>query len=114
MDRAIEGSIFQVAEELKWERAAPGVQRQMMGYDENLMLVKVKFEKDAVGSAHEHFHTQGCFIASGVFEVTIGDQKKVLGAGDGFFVPSNTVHGVICLEPGVLIDSFSPYRQDFI
>jgi len=29
-------------------------------------------------------------------------------------VHSNLVHGVVCLEKGVLIDVFNPMREDFI
>jgi quercetin dioxygenase-like cupin family protein len=40
--------------------------------------------------------------------------KTTLEQGDTFFVPSNLWHGVVCKQAGVLIDSFSPMRQDFI
>jgi quercetin dioxygenase-like cupin family protein len=37
----------------------------------------------------------------------------VLKAGDVFHVPSNVIHGAVCLEKGVLVDVFSPMREDF-
>jgi quercetin dioxygenase-like cupin family protein len=46
--------------------------------------------------------------------VEIGGEKKVLRAGDAFYIPPNVLHGAVCLEPGVLIDIFSPMREDFI
>jgi quercetin dioxygenase-like cupin family protein len=114
MNTVLTGSNFQVDGEIPWESAAPGIERQVYGYDNNIMLVKVKFEKDAVGSLHEHHHSQVCFIASGAFEVTIGANKQVLNAGDGFYVPPHEVHGVLCIEAGVLIDAFSPCREDYL
>jgi len=39
--------------------------------------------------------------------------KKVLKAGDVFYVAPNLIHGAVCLEAGVLIDVFSPMREDF-
>ena len=69
---------FQIASDIKWEDAGDGIVRQIMAYDENLMMVKVKFEKGAVGTIHQHPHTQSTYVASGCFEVTIGDEKKVL------------------------------------
>ena len=45
------------------------------------MLVKVKFEKGAVGSVHEHHHIQVSYVESGAFEMTIGDKMKILKAG---------------------------------
>jgi quercetin dioxygenase-like cupin family protein len=53
-------------------------------------------------------------VAEGAIEVTIGREKAVLRRGDSFFVPSNQMHGVVCLEAGVLIDCFSPAREDFL
>lgn len=91
-----------------------GIKRKIMAWDERLMLVKVFFEKGAVGTLHKHHHTQITHIESGVFEVEIGGEKKVLSTGDAFFIPPNVIHGAVCLEPGVLIDVFSPMREDFI
>jgi quercetin dioxygenase-like cupin family protein len=53
-------------------------------------------------------------IAEGKFEVTIDDEKKILEKGDSFYIPSNVMHGVVCLESGLLIDVFSPVREDFL
>ena len=39
---------------------------------------------------------------------------KVLRAGDGYYVASNLPHGCVCLEAGILIDTFSPMREDFM
>ena len=50
--------VFQFEKELKWEPPAPGIRRQIMGYDGQLMMVKVEFEKGAVGTLHEHYHSQ--------------------------------------------------------
>ncbi len=107
-------SVFQLSSELQWESPEPGVQRQIMGYDGQLMMVKVKFEKGAIGSSHCHYHTQASYVASGKFEVTIGDEIKIISAGDGFYVAPDTMHGVVCLEAGTLIDTFSPMRTTFI
>ena len=109
-----QSSAFQMQEDLPWTTVAPGVQRQVYGYDQNIMLVKVKFEKGAVGAVHEHPHVQVSYVEAGEFEVTIDAEKKVVKAGDGFYVPPGTLHGCMCLEAGVLIDVFSPHRADFL
>jgi quercetin dioxygenase-like cupin family protein len=74
----------------------------------------VSFDKGGVGTLHQHPHTQITHVESGVFEVEIGEEKKVLKAGDAFYIPPNIMHGAVCLEAGVLIDVFSPMREDFI
>jgi quercetin dioxygenase-like cupin family protein len=100
--------------ELAWEATAPDVQRKIMAYDQNLMMVKVAFKKGAIGSLHSHPHVQMSYVESGSFEVEIGEAKQILKTGDVFYVPSGAVHGVVCIEEGVLIDVFNPAREDFI
>lgn len=99
---------------LKTEDLGGGVTRQIMGYNEDIMLVKVMFEPGSRGDIHAHAHVQTSYVESGSFEVYIDDEKKILNAGDGFFVPSGRKHGVICLEAGTLIDVFNPAREDFL
>ena len=97
-----------------WEPAGDGVTRQIMGYDGQAMLVKVKFEKGAIGTPHTHYHTQVTYVVSGKFEFTVGNEKQIVAAGDGIYIEPDAMHGCVCLEAGVLIDSFAPMRADFL
>ena len=106
--------VFQIEQDIEWTNPAPGIQRQIMAYDGQLMMVKVKFDTGAVGTPHTHYHSQGTYVASGKFEVSIGGEQHVLQAGDGYYVAPDEIHGCVCLEAGVLIDTFSPMRQDFL
>ena len=110
----MKNKLFYPSKAMEWEELGGGVSRQIMGYDDKIMLVKVKFEKDALGAPHEHFHSQTSFVAKGDFEVTIGDKKQVLHEGDSFYIPPNIVHSAKCVEAGILIDVFSPVREDFL
>ena len=110
----MQSSEFQFENEIGWENPAPGITRQLFGYDDKVMLVKVKFEKDAIGTLHEHHHSQVTYVESGVFDMTIGDVTKIIRKGDGYYVPPHEIHGCVCIEPGVLIDVFTPQREDFL
>lgn len=110
----MESKKFLFDKDISWEDLGHGVQRKIMGYDEQLMLVKVKFEGGSIGAVHHHPHTQSTYVESGVFELTIGDEKRVIRRGDGFCVPPDSPHGVVCIEAGTLIDAFSPVREDFL
>ena len=107
-------NVFTENDLVNWTNVAPGVCRAILAYDESVMLVKVKFEKGAIGTLHQHRHVQISYVESGQFEVEVGGVKKVLNKGETFFAASNVWHGVICLEEGVLMDTFSPMRKDFI
>ena len=106
--------VFIEDHKIPWETTAPGMKRKIMAWDEKLMVVKVQFEKAAIGTLHHHPHSQITHVESGVFEVEIGNEKKILTIGDVFYIPPNVIHGAVCLEPGVLLDAFSPMREDFI
>lgn len=105
---------FVFEKEINWEPAGEGVQRQIMGYDGQLMIVKVKFIKGAVGSEHSHYHSQSTYVASGKFEFNIEGEIKIVQEGDGLYIAPDAIHSCKCLEAGVLIDAFSPMRADFI
>ena len=111
---SIKGKPFISSGEIDWESLGGGVERKILGYDDQLMMVLVRFEKGAIGSLHHHVHRQVSYVESGRFEVTIDGNKKILEQGDSFFVAPDLVHGVVALEAGSLLDIFAPARKDFV
>ncbi len=105
---------YWIDKETQWEEVQPGLQRQIMGYDGKIMLVKAKFETGAEGNLHKHYHSQVTYVASGEFKMTIGDDIRTIKAGDSYYIPPDVMHGCVCLKPGILIDVFSPAREDFL
>ncbi|MBM4168965.1 MAG: cupin domain-containing protein [Ignavibacteria bacterium] len=90
-----------------------GMKRQMLAYDDQLMLLRVTFVKGTVAAIHNHPHRQVTYVESGAFELTMGDEKRKIKQGDSFFVPPHVMHGVVALDDGSLIDVFTPAREDF-
>ena len=105
---------YWINDETPWEEVQEGLSRQIMGYDGKIMLVKAKFEKGAVGNLHKHYHSQVTYVESGEFKMKIGDEERILKGGDSFYIPPQVMHGCVCTSPGVLIDVFSPAREDFL
>ena len=62
----------------EWERTGdPGeVYRKVMGYNDNLMMVKVKFKKGSEGKLHSHPHVQITYVESGEFEFITEPRRK--------------------------------------
>lgn len=106
--------MFNFDKEADWTDLGAGVARKIMSYNEEMMVVRVRFEEGAVGLAHQHVHTQSTFVIQGKFEFTIGGEKKVIAVGDTCLMPTNVLHGCICLEKGELLDVFTPLREDFL
>ena len=91
-----------------------GVVRRVLAYSEDLMVVENTFEKGAVGALHHHPHTQITYVVSGAFEFEIDGVKSIVKKGDTLLKMNDVVHGCVCLEAGVLLDIFNPYRKDFV
>ena len=89
-----------LTDSMEWEELGGGVSRKMLGYDNQIMMVLVKFEKGAEGTPHSHFHTQATYVAKGKFEFEIDGVKQIVSEGDGVYIEPNLVHGALCLEPG--------------
>ncbi len=91
------------------------VSRKVLLHQNAMMLVEFTFKKGGVGQPHSHeVHQQIGYIAKGSFEVTVGDETKTLSCGDSYYAAKNEVHGVVALEEGVIVDTFTPIREDFL
>ena len=99
---------------VEWEQINEGMRRQILGFDDSIMMVKIEFLKGGVGTVHTHVHSQCSYVVNGVFEFNNDGIKKVVKSGDGLYMEPDIPHGVICLEEGILIDTFSPVRADFL
>lgn len=94
---------------------APGVTRRVLAERPEVMLVSFGFaHPGAEGALHSHPHVQATFVRAGRFRFRLGARSFEVGPGDSFVVPSGVEHGCLCLEPGELIDTFVPRRDDFL
>jgi quercetin dioxygenase-like cupin family protein len=105
---------FMMGAQMPKEAVGEGLNRQILGYNDSIMMVKVKFDVGAVGAVHAHLHSQVAYVESGEFDVFIDGVEKRLGPGDSFYIEPNLDHGAVCRKAGVLIDVFSPVREDFL
>ena len=91
-----------------------GTERRILAYDDPLMAVEVGFETGAEGAPHAHPHTQLSYVLSGSFRYSVEDESVILNPGDSIVVPGGLTHGTVCMEKGVLLDVFTPKRDDFL
>ena len=101
-------------DEAEIQQAAKGVVRRILSYSDDAMCVENVFETGAVGSLHSHPHTQITYVVSGVFAFTIDGEERIVRPGDTMLKEDGVVHGCTCLEAGVLLDIFTPMREDFV
>jgi quercetin dioxygenase-like cupin family protein len=110
---------FGLPQHLNWstipiEKVSDGIERQMfVGY--KVMICRFRFKPFLVTPEHEHPHEQMTIVERGKVRFFIGGEERIASAGDVLHFPSNTWHGATMMdEEVVLIDIFSPLREDFL
>lgn len=92
----------------------PGLHRQILVHSTAMMLVRHAMKKGWIGAAHSHPHEQMVYIISGSLRVSIDGVSIVVSAGDNFIVTSNAEHQAAELEDSVVLDVFTPAREDYL
>jgi quercetin dioxygenase-like cupin family protein len=96
------------------ERIADGISRQMIA-GVRMMICRLSFAPGVVTAVHSHPHEQMTLVERGRVRFQAGGQDRLAGPGDVLLFPSGLEHGATILdEPAVLIDIFSPPREDFL
>jgi quercetin dioxygenase-like cupin family protein len=100
-------------EPLKLEEAYDGIERRVLSFTNDLMLVHYTVEKGAVFLEHSHDEThQAVYVIEGSIKL-FGDESAILTAGDTFVGPG-VRHGIRGVsERTELIDTFSPSIAEY-
>ncbi len=81
---------------------------------ERLMLCDVTLQPRSESPMHTHSSEEMGIIIEGEFDMTIGEEKKLLKKGDIYLVPPLAVHGGVTHEKAVrMVSAFSPPRRDY-
>lgn len=92
----------------------PGVVRRTLNSGANATLVEVTIAAGETVPEHTHPHEQIGYLVSGRLRFRIGDEERVLNAGDSWLAPGGVPHVVTALEDAVAIDVFSPVREEYL
>jgi len=96
------------------QRISEGIDRQMV-VGERLMMCRLTLQPHVDTPVHSHPHEQITMVERGRVRYTIEGHDRVLETGDLLHLPSGIEHGATMLdEEVVLIDIFSPVREDFL
>lgn len=92
----------------------PGVVRRLLGSGDHLSLVSVDVQAGHQVPEHVHPHEQAGTVIRGRISIRIGDVTSTCGAGDSYLIPGDIPHEVTALETALLIEAFTPVREDFL
>lgn len=91
----------------------PGLTRRTLIDGDALMICEFTFDADVGIPDHAHPHEQVGYVVSGRIAMTVAGETFELGPGDSYRAPSNVRHSAHTLEPTVVVDTFSPPREDY-
>jgi quercetin dioxygenase-like cupin family protein len=104
---------FMAAQDAGQVEMFPGVHRRTMGTTDEVMLCEFFLQRDAIVPPHSHKNDQIGYVVMGRIEMTIGGQTCICHQGDSYAVPCGITHSAKALIDSVVVDAFSPPRDDY-
>ncbi len=91
----------------------PGMKRQVLAFNKQLMLIRHQFVKGWDGARHSHPHDQLVYVVRGHIRFQAEGKNWEMRAGDSVVVDGNVEHQAAALEDSEVLDVFTPYREDY-
>lgn len=91
-----------------------GVRRRNLVKGKETMLCQFHLEQDAVLPLHHHLHEQTGYLVSGKLLFEIDGELIEMNPGDAWSIQGNIPHRVTVLETALVIEAFTPVREDFL
>lgn len=91
----------------------PGVEMRII-HGEKMTMVFFRLQAGSGIPEHSHPHEQMGTVLTGSVELEVGGEKKIVGPGEAYHIPSHVVHSGKCGNTTAeVIEVFSPVREDF-
>ncbi len=91
-----------------------GVKLKNLTHGDKTHLTKVMLEKGAIIPEHKHPHEQTGYMLSGKLKFFSGKREFIVLPGDSWTFPGDTLHGAEALEECIVLECFSPAREDYL
>ena len=95
------------------EQLGAGIGRQAL-HTERLTVARFHLRSGTVVPQHAHENEQVANLLEGRMRFLVGDDDVVVSAGESITIPAGVPHQAEALTDVLLIDVFSPRREDWI
>jgi quercetin dioxygenase-like cupin family protein len=106
--------MFYKSVEEGYKTAFEGIQLKTLVYGEKTLLCEFRLEGGKVLPKHRHPHEQTGYLISGRINLTIGDEMFEVEPGDSWCIPGDVEHSAEIIEDAVVVEVFSPVREDYL
>ena len=96
------------------KRSFLGVDFELLSHGPESMITKMLYKKGDNPPLHKHPNEQSGYVISGRYRIVFGNNDQLIGPGDTYSIPRNVDHCLEIMEPGEVIDFFSPPRTDYL
>jgi quercetin dioxygenase-like cupin family protein len=100
--------------ESEYVEMAEGIRRRTLAHGDKTVLCEFSFKKGAVIPVHRHLYEQTGYLISGKLLFTINGDEHEVNPGDGWCIKANVEHSAQIQEDTVLVEVFSPVREDYL
>lgn len=91
-----------------------GVNFEVLAIGKESMVTKMLFKASDFAPFHKHPNEQNGYVISGSYKLIFGNKEHIITSGDSYSIPANMEHSMEIIEPGEIIDVFTPIRQDYL
>lgn len=95
-------------------RQFKGVDFEVLAVGQKSMVTKMNYKRGDRVPEHAHPNEQSGYVVSGKYRIRFLDEDELLTAGDSYSIPENIPHLWEVIEPGEVIDVFTPLRADYL
>ncbi len=107
--------MFNKKDEQGYRIALEGVSFKTLVYGEKTLLAEFHLDKGASVPMHKHPHEQTGYLVSGRMKFFLETgEERVVGSGASWCFAGDLEHGVEVLEDSLVIEVFSPVREEYI
>ncbi|MFB6470002.1 MAG: cupin domain-containing protein [Vulcanisaeta sp. AZ3] len=99
--------------EESWERLNDLAFRKY-AHGSRVTIAQFKLLRGSYVKPHSHPHEQVSIVIQGRVRFTVGNEEIELRPGDAVLIPPNVMHDAEALEDSLVVDVYSPIRDDWI
>lgn len=106
--------MFYKREDSGYMMPADGVRLKTLVHGEKTHLCEFRIDKGSMVPKHSHPHEQTGYLVSGRVKFIVEDEEFEAEPGDSWCLPGDIVHAAETLEDSVIVEVFSPVRDDYL
>ena len=106
--------MFYSPDERDYLEALEGIHRKTLVHGERTLLTEFRIDRGAVIPIHHHPHEQTGYLVTGRVAFTIDGQRFEAVPGSSWCIASDVEHGAEALEDCLMVEVFSPVREEYL